>query len=232
MLKKCGIALALLIIIGSMGYAVGQSSDGRAFMEKPQKHMVVILDLSGGEGQPWTIGHPQGLHIVRDADGAYIPGKMIVREEGSGLQQTLPVRLYRHGPMPGKPFLESYRMSATYAQNGSNFTIDGELIVNGSEGYDNVITMGQAVWHQAQVYPGTSLNVDLKWNNTADDLRLMIYTPDGHVLGPYYDGSDGRADGRISLEVDNPAGVAAGSWSFKVMGISVAGKDEYYLKVW
>ncbi len=231
MLKKCGIALAILIIIGSMGHAAAQTPDGMAFMGKPQKHMVVILDFSGGEGQPGTIGYPHALRVAHDAEGAYIPGKMIVREEGSGLQQTLPVRFYRHGPVPGRPFLESYRMSATYSQDGSSFTLDGEIMTNESGGYDNAIMMGQTVWHQAQV-SSASLNVDLKWNNTADDLRLMIYTADGHVLGPYYDSSDGRADGRINLEVDSPSGVAAGLWSFKVMGISVAGKDEYYLKVW
>ncbi|MDI6897939.1 hypothetical protein [Methanocella conradii] len=248
MLKKCGIAVVLLLMVisltvGSMGSAMGQSPNGGIFIEKPPKHTVVILDLSSGEGQPQAMWNPHGLHVEPGTDGAYVQGRMIVREAGSDIQRAFPVKFYRHGPVPGKPFLESYRTSVAYT-NGSEvpyFTLDSELaLTNGSVesdcsaalGYDNVITTGQTVWHQAHVYSSTSLSVDLKWNNPADDLRLMIYTPDGHILGPYYDGSDGKSDGRISLEVDNQAGVAAGAWSFKVMGISVTGKDEYYLRVW
>jgi hypothetical protein len=78
----------------------------------------------------------------------------------------------------------------------------------------------------------TAFNFDLKWNNPADDLRLMIYTPDGHVLGPYTDVSDGRTDGRINMEIDNQNGVADGTWLFKVTGMSVSGKDEYYIRAW
>lgn len=245
MLKKCGVAvmlplLAISLTIGSVGHSMGKPPDGGTFIEKPPKQMVVILDLSSGEGQPHAMWRPHGLHVEPGTDGAYIQGRMIVREAGSDIQRTFHVKFYRHGPVPGKPFLESYRMSVAYT-NGSevpHFTLDS--VINGSVesdcsvalGYDNVITTGQTVWHQAHVYSSTSLSVDLKWNNTADDLRLMIYTPDGHVLGPYYDGSDGKSDGRINLEIDNQAGIAAGAWSFKVMGISVTGKDEYYLRVW
>ncbi len=122
------------------------------------------------------------------------------------------------------------------------FTFSGEINVPSagaqsvdanSSPYNNTITQGQTVYHQAQVAGGnTSMSFDLKWMNANDDLRLSVYTPDGHVLGPYTDSSDGKKDGRINLEVDNPSGVSGGTWSFKVTGSNVTGKDEYYLRTW
>jgi len=119
------------------------------------------------------------------------------------------------------------------------FTFSGAISVDGSgiasgtreDAYTNDIADGQAVWHQAQV-SGKSLSVDLKWQNSTDDLQLMIYTPDGYVLGPYGDASDGKGDGRVNLEISDHGDVADGTWSFKVMGVDVAGKDEYYLRTW
>ncbi len=99
--------------------------------------------------------------------------------------------------------------------------------------YNNTITQGQTVYHQAQVASGqASMNIDLKWKNADDALSLSIYTPDGHILGPYTDTTDGKKDGRINIEVDNPSGVSGGTWSFKVTGANVTGKDEYYLRTW
>jgi len=99
--------------------------------------------------------------------------------------------------------------------------------------YNDAITSGETVYHDTTVNgSSTSLNVDLKWENPNDSMRLTIYTPDGHVLGPYYDSSDGKIDNAINLEIDNPSGVASGTWIFKVVDTGTTGKDEYYLKTW
>ena len=74
------------------------------------------------------------------------------------------------------------------------------------------------------------LKVDVRWKNSADELRLMIYTPDGHVLGPYYDDSDGKYDARVNMDIVNPDGIARGEWHYKVNGMDVQGKDDYYVR--
>jgi hypothetical protein len=100
--------------------------------------------------------------------------------------------------------------------------------------YNDHISQGQTVWHQQDVTgSSTTLNVSLKWQKADDSLRLMIYTPDGHVLGPYYDNSDNKVNNEINLTVTNPDGVASGSWSFKVTGMNVSSNQEgYYLRAW
>jgi len=59
------------------------------------------------------------------------------------------------------------------------------------------------------------LNVDLNWGDTTDSLRLRIYTPDGYVLGPYFDNADDAVDGRINLDIYNPDGIAKGKWRYE-----------------
>jgi hypothetical protein len=99
--------------------------------------------------------------------------------------------------------------------------------------YNNHIAAGDTNWHSASVGNAVkSLNVDLKWNNPGGKLRLMVYTPDGKVLGPYYDDSDGTTDGRINLNIANPSGVAAGEWHLKVTDTDTLGDNDYYLKTY
>ncbi|MGE5465428.1 MAG: hypothetical protein ACM3PB_00850, partial [Betaproteobacteria bacterium] len=58
--------------------------------------------------------------------------------------------------------------------------------------YNNEIAGGQTNWHKADISNAVkSFNVDLKWQNVNDSLRLLLYSPDGKILGPYYDNSDG-----------------------------------------
>jgi hypothetical protein len=113
---------------------------------------------------------------------------------------------------------------------------DPTSLMNDSESssaYNDEIGEGQTVWHSTDITgSSTTMSVDLKWKSTSDNLRLVIYTPDNTVLGPYYDNSDGSTDGRINLNVTNPDGVATGTWSFKVTGVDVAGNDSYYLRAW
>lgn len=149
------------------------------------------------------------------------------------------------GGMPYHP-PEDYRLAEGEFQFHSVINITQPLIstslpdpaslMNASEDssvYNDQISEGQTVWHSADITgSSTTLSVDLKWKSTSDDLRLMIYTPDNKVLGPYYDDSDGTDDSRIYLNVTNPDGVAAGTWSFKVTGVDVASNDSYYLRAW
>jgi hypothetical protein len=99
--------------------------------------------------------------------------------------------------------------------------------------YNNQIAAGQTNWHSASVDSAVeSVNVDLKWENPDGKLRLVVYTPDGKVLGPFYDDSDGKTDGRINLNIANPTGVASGEWQLKVTDMSTLGSDDYYVKTY
>ena len=89
---------------------------------------------------------------------------------------------------------------------------------------------GETNWHSKIVSTNiNTLNVDLDWGDTTDSLRLKIYTPDGYVLGPYFDDDDGATDGEIDLDIYNPSGIAKGTWSYEVYGYSVVGTEDYYI---
>jgi hypothetical protein len=124
-----------------------------------------------------------------------------------------------------------FTFNGVITASGGVVTASGIVNDTQKDTYSNGIVDGQTVWHQAEV-SGKSLNVDLKWQNASDDLQLTIYTPDGHILGPYGDEADGKSDGRINLEISDHGDVADGTWSFKVQGADVAGKDEYYMRTW
>ncbi|WP_246496118.1 peptidase domain-containing protein [Methanocalculus chunghsingensis] len=95
--------------------------------------------------------------------------------------------------------------------------------------YDT-ITQGMIHWHQRTVSSHiTSLNMDLNWDNPSNSLRLKIYSPDGHLFGPFYDGFDGAYDGRINLNIINSAGIAKGTWYCEVYGEQVEGTQSYYI---
>jgi hypothetical protein len=99
--------------------------------------------------------------------------------------------------------------------------------------YNNEISGGQTNWHKVDISDAVeSFNVDLKWQNINDSLRLLLYSPDGKILGPYYDDSDGKTDGRINLNIAHPSGVASGEWQLKVTDMSTLGTDDYYVKTY
>jgi len=92
------------------------------------------------------------------------------------------------------------------------------------------ITQGKTNWHTKDVTTFiTTLNVDLNWGNSGNSLRLKIYSPDGYVFGPYFDNADGVINGRINLNINNPNGIARGTWYYEVYGYSVAGTEDYYI---
>ena len=92
----------------------------------------------------------------------------------------------------------------------------------------DTITQGGTNWHSRVVStPTTYLGVNLNWGNTGNSLSLTIYTPDGYTLGPYYDSADGSVNGKISLSITNPNGIAQGTWRYCVYGDSVSGVQSY-----
>jgi len=95
--------------------------------------------------------------------------------------------------------------------------------------YDT-ITQGETNWHSKIVSTNiNTLNVDLNWGDPTDSLRLKIYTPDGYVLGPYFDDDDDTTDGEIDLDIYNPNGITEGTWRYEVYGHSVVGTEDYYI---
>lgn len=127
--------------------------------------------------------------------------------------------------------------AATPANDKNSSLVNGGYIVKpvkSSSGnidpmivYDS-ITQGQTNWHGKVVSSYmTSLNVDLNWGNSANSLQLTIYSPDGHVFGPYYDADDGVIDGQINIDIDNPNGIAEGTWYAEVYGYHVTGTQSY-----
>jgi len=92
------------------------------------------------------------------------------------------------------------------------------------------ITQGNTNWHTKDVTTFiTTLNVDLNWGNSGNSLRLKIYSPDGYVFGPYFDNADGVINGRINLNINNPNGIAKGTWYYEVYGYSVSRTEDYYI---
>lgn len=92
------------------------------------------------------------------------------------------------------------------------------------------IIEGKTNWHTKSVTSYiTTLNVDLNWGTSSNSLRLKIYSPDGYTFGPYYDSFDGYNDGRINLYINNPNGIARGTWYYEVYGYRVMGTEDYYI---
>jgi hypothetical protein len=101
---------------------------------------------------------------------------------------------------------------------------------NGTRWIYDTITQGETNWHNKIISTNiNTLNVDLDWGDTTDSLRLKIHSPEGYVLGPYFDDDDGATDGEIDLDIYNPNGIAKGTWRYEVYGYSVVGTEDYYI---
>jgi hypothetical protein len=129
--------------------------------------------------------------------------------------------------------------------NGGNIELNSSMLVDlanvtfanattaKADQYNNEIAGGQTNRHKVDLSNAVkSFNVDLKWQDINDSLRLPLYSPDGKILGPYYDNSDGKTDGRINPNIANPSGVASGEWQLKVTDMSTLGTDDYYVKTY
>jgi hypothetical protein len=89
------------------------------------------------------------------------------------------------------------------------------------------ITQGETDWYSVYVPSGkSSITVYLNWGNPSNSLSLTAIAPDG-TIGPLYDSSDGVTDGRIYLTISRTGGIAPGTWSFRVYGVSVTGTQSY-----
>ncbi len=132
--------------------------------------------------------------------------------------------------------------TATAAENVEKAKISSDYTVVSSSGNEigivdkdigiltvyDTIRQGETNLHGKNVGSGLNLLVvDLNWGNSADSLRLKIYTPSGSVLGPYYDNADGAVNGRIRLNIQNSNGIETGTWKYEVYGYRVTGTEDY-----
>ncbi len=193
--------------------------------------------------------------MIKQNDFTFINGNMIVHRAGE-TDHLYPVQWIRYSSMGLKDglLMASFvadmnipmpPMSDGFPTTGDQFAFHSVINIASpiltepkpvaiqGDGYNDQISQGETVWHQQDITgSSTTLNVSLKWQKANDSLRLMIYTPDGHVLGPYYDNYDGKVNNEINLTVSNPDGIASGSWSFKVTGMNVSSQEGYYLRAW
>jgi hypothetical protein len=93
----------------------------------------------------------------------------------------------------------------------------------------NYIVQGQSSYFSSYIPSDPGFTVDLNWGNSANSLQLMVFTADGAVLGPYYDGADSRIDGRTCLYFSKGPGttIPAGTYYLRVYGYQVTGAQSY-----
>jgi hypothetical protein len=90
------------------------------------------------------------------------------------------------------------------------------------------ISQGQYMWHGTNInYYTESRQTYLYWGNPSNSLRLRIFSPEGHVFGPFYDSSDGIVNGAILVQISRPGGIAQGTWVDEVYGYRVTGVQSY-----
>jgi hypothetical protein len=56
---------------------------------------------------------------------------------------------------------------------------------------------------------------------------MRIYTPDGYVLGPFYDNFDGLLNGDIPVLISRSSGVSQGTYYYEIYGDRVSGWQYY-----
>ena len=207
------------------------------------------------EGQTFTQGSAVFLaanYLPGAETQAVLVGNVMLYEPGNLTPKKFPVRWEQNGSqLTGKPEFSAH---VTIAGGGidagdrsgmyefrSKIILDEAALADrayvvsqysaGPGPYNQAVKAGDDNWHTVNVAEAIdSLDVDLKWEEGDSDLRLMIYTPDGKVLGPYYDDADGAADDRINLNITRTEGLAAGEWYLKVSDTAKIGGTDYYVK--
>jgi hypothetical protein len=92
----------------------------------------------------------------------------------------------------------------------------------------NTISQGRTQWAQKTISGYyTSIGADLYWGNPSNSLRMRIYTPDGYVLGPFYDNFDGLLNGDIPVLISRSSGVSQGTYYYEIYGDRVSGWQYY-----
>lgn len=262
MLKKMSVAVILLLLIVSFTVgSVNVVRDDRSKGDFPYRgergipvYTEVIVDITGENAMGISTWRPPlplppsphfSMMAAYGGDMEFIRGRMTVIPAGANEGEIFPVMFFKHHK-PGMPDRVSYMADTQVMVDNIAYTFTGEIALlndtiitadiaaaNVAGAYDNEIRAGQTNWHQVTVSgKPASLSFELKSSDETTDLRVVVYTPDGNILGPYTDDSDGSIDGRINMEIENPAGVADGDWSFKVTDTGATGKEEYYLKTW
>jgi hypothetical protein len=86
------------------------------------------------------------------------------------------------------------------------------------------IVQSQTEWAQITITGyTTSFCAELYWGNPSNSLSLTAYTPDGYVLGPYYN----MGNGNIDITISRSSGVTDGTYYFKIYGNQVVGSQSY-----
>lgn len=194
-----------------------------------------------------------GNYLTSHREGGAVVGNMKLYKPGSSSPKTFPVRWEANGSHGhDKPvYFAHVRINMSdvdpdgmpgFVELTSSIVLDESklkgsyVIVNDSsiaDIYTSEIEAGDDSWHTITVGEAVeSVNVDVKWSETSSKIRLMIYTPDGSVLGPYYDDSDEQTDGRINLNITNSDGLAAGEWYLKLTDTDDVGSTDYYVKTY
>lgn len=190
-----------------------------------------------------------GNYIASHMGEGALVGNVMLYEPGNMTPKEFPMRWEVNGSRDhGKPqffghmkiaagSLDSANMSGGMIEFSSSIVLDEAAVaaayaVSEDSGmYTSAVEAGDDNWHTVNVGDAIdSMDVDLKWEDGDSDLRLMIFTPDGKVLGPYYDDADGNTDGRIYLNISNTEGLAAGEWYLKVTDTDPVGDTDYYVK--
>ncbi|HEY3274586.1 MAG TPA: hypothetical protein VGJ92_12515 [Methanocella sp.] len=197
------------------------------------------LTLKGKVAMQWPGAEPELFDFrwekersktAENGSLAIFKGHMIVPGRGISLEKASTFA-FANGTSAG-----AIEISSDMVVDLANLPVEMTTPVNASQAddvYNNQIAAGETKWHAVDVDSAVkSVNVDLKWQDPDGKLRLMIYTPDGKVLGPYYDDADGQTDSRINLNIANPSGVASGEWHLKVTDLDTLGSDDYYVKTY
>lgn len=66
-----------------------------------------------------------------------------------------------------------------------------------------------------------NITCDLNWLNPKNSLKITIFCPDG-MMGPYYDSSDGKDDGRIFLQISRDGDLTGGDWYVVIEAETIA----------
>lgn len=77
----------------------------------------------------------------------------------------------------------------------------------------------------------TELVVRVAWSSASNNLGLNVMLPDSSTFGEFDDYTDGSANGAISIQFKDTAGLQWGTWKFQVNGKSVSGSQSFTLTV-
>jgi len=121
-------------------------------------------------------------------------------------------------------------MGALNETEKRNYGIEHAII--GGEGYRILdflnwqVKYGEPVSFQRRFPSGMEVvTFDLNWINPESSLKITVFGPDC-TAGPYHDESDGKADGRIFLELYREENITGGDWYAVIDAEKVSGDSQ------